>query len=59
VYDNYRPVQGIMTPFSVTRFYNGEMSNQRFLHEVTYNKGLSDSLFEASVTQDANPPAPR
>ncbi len=54
VYDNYRPVQGIMTPFSVTRYYNGDMSNQRFLHSVEYNKGLSDSLFEASITYDPN-----
>ena len=46
VYDAYRPVQGIMTPFSVTRFYNGDMSNQRFLSTVTYNQNLSDSLFE-------------
>jgi hypothetical protein len=59
VYDNYRPVQGIMTPFSVTRFYNGDMANQRFLHAVSYNKGLSDSLFEASITYDPNKPAPR
>jgi hypothetical protein len=56
VYDNYRPVQGIMTPFSVTRFYNGDMSNQRFLHSVTYNTGLKDSLFEASITYDPNKP---
>lgn len=48
VYDNYRPEQGIMTPFSVTRFYNGDMSNQRFLTAVSYNQGLSDSLFEAA-----------
>jgi len=54
VFDNYRLVQGIMTPFSVTRFYNGDMSNQRFLHSVTYNKGLSDSLFEANITYDSN-----
>jgi hypothetical protein len=54
VYDNYRPVQGIMTPFSVTRFYNGDMSNQRFINSVTYNKGLSDSLFHASITYDPN-----
>jgi len=59
VFDNYRPVEGIMTPFSVTRFYNGEMSSQRFLHTVSYNKGLSDSLFAASATYDANRPAPR
>jgi len=54
VYDSYRPVQGIMTPFSVTRFYNGDMSNQRFINTVTYNKGLSDSLFEASITYEPN-----
>jgi len=52
VYDNYRPVQGIMTPFSITRLYNGDMANQRFLHSVEYNKGLNDSLFEASITYD-------
>jgi hypothetical protein len=49
VFDNYRPVQGIMTPFSITRFYNGDMSNQRFLTSVSFNQGLSDSLFQASV----------
>lgn len=52
VYDGYRAVQGIMTPFSVTRFSNGDMSNQRFLHEVSYNTGLKDSLFDASITYD-------
>ncbi len=58
VYDNYRQVQGIMTPFDITRFYNGDMSNQRFLTSVEYNKGLSDSLFTASVSYDPNrPPA--
>lgn len=57
VYDNYRPVQGIMTPFSVTRFYNGDMASQRFLHAVTYNKGVNDSLFDASATYDATRPA--
>jgi hypothetical protein len=57
VYDNYRPVGGIMTPFSVTRFYNGDMSNQRFLHSVVYNKGLSDTLFDATISY--SPPAGR
>ena len=52
VYDNYRPVQGVMTPLSVTRFYNGDMSNQRFLNSVSYNKGLNDSMFWADVTYD-------
>jgi hypothetical protein len=56
VYDNYRPVQGIMTPFDVTRFYNGDMSNQRFMTSVEYNKGLSDPLFTAAVSYDPNHP---
>jgi hypothetical protein len=59
VYDNYRPVQGVMTPISVTRFYNGDMSSQRFLNSVSYNKGLSDSMFAADVNYDPNKPPPR
>ena len=59
VYDNYRPVQGVMTPFSVTRFYNGDMSNQRFLNSVSYNKGLADSMFTADVTYDPYKTAPK
>jgi hypothetical protein len=59
VFDNYRPVQGVMTPFSVTRFYNGDMSSQRFLSSVNYNKGLSDSLFAADVNYDPLKDAPR
>ncbi len=54
VYDNYRPVQGVMTPYSVTRFYNGDMSGQRFLNSVSYNQGLNDSIFMANATYDPN-----
>jgi hypothetical protein len=59
IYDNYRPVEGVMTPYSVTHFYNGDMSGQRFLNGIHYNTGLNDSLFNASVTYNANQPAPR
>jgi hypothetical protein len=59
LYDAYRPTQGIMTPYSVTRFYNGEMSNQRFLNNVTYNDALNDSLFDAKTTYDPNTLPPR
>jgi hypothetical protein len=59
VYDNYRPVQGVMTPFSVTRFYNGDMSSQRFLNSVSYNQGLSDSMFAANTTYDPYKTAPK
>jgi len=58
VYDAYRPEQGIMTPYSISRFYNGDMSNQRFLNTVTYNTGLNDSMFQAKTTYDpTTPPA--
>jgi hypothetical protein len=59
IYDAYRPTQGFMTPYSITRFYNGEMSNQRFLNSVTYNSGLNDSMFDAKTTYDPNTLPPR
>lgn len=57
IYDAYRNVQGIMTPFSITRFYNGDMSAQRFLHTVKYNQGLGDDLFAAQTSMEASAPA--
>ena len=36
-----------MTPYRITAFYNGDMSGQRFLNSVSYNKGLGDSMFDA------------
>jgi hypothetical protein len=50
VYDAYRPTQGIMTPYSVTRFYNGDMANQRFLNSVSYNGAVNDAMFDAKAT---------
>ena len=46
IFDNYRSVQNIMTPFDVTRVYNGEMSAQSFMTTASYNQGLSDNLFD-------------
>ena len=46
IFDNYRPVQNIMTPFDTTRLFNSEMSAQSFLPGASYNQGLSDSLFD-------------
>jgi hypothetical protein len=52
LYDNYRPVGSVKTPFSITRVLNGDMSNQRFLNSVSFNTGLNDSLFDASITYE-------
>lgn len=51
-YDNYRRVQGVMTPFSITRYKNGETQNQRFINEVSFNQGLAESMFQATVGYD-------
>ncbi|HEY0760201.1 MAG TPA: hypothetical protein VGD59_13195 [Acidisarcina sp.] len=45
-FDDYHAVNGIPTPFTVTRFHNGDMTNQRFLYRASYNTGLSDTLFD-------------
>jgi hypothetical protein len=52
IYDLYKPVDGIMTPHSITRNLNGEMSMQRFINTVRYNMQLPESTFEAKVNYD-------
>jgi hypothetical protein len=49
IYDNYREAQGVETPFTLTRFFNGEMTSQRFLTSVTYNQGLADGKFQLDL----------
>ncbi len=46
VFGNYKPVQGVQTPFSVVQYHNDEMSGQRFLTAAAYNTSLAPSLFE-------------
>ncbi|HVM94453.1 MAG TPA: hypothetical protein VMT67_16650 [Terriglobales bacterium] len=57
VFDHYKPVDGIMTPTSFTRYFNGEMSQQRFIATAKYNMNLPETMFDANVTYD--PEAPR
>jgi hypothetical protein len=56
IYDSYKLVQGIWTAHSITRYYNGETSQQRFVATASYNQKLPDSLFDASVTYDPKAP---
>jgi hypothetical protein len=53
-YDNYKPVQGIMTPYTLSRYYNGDLVSERFLSKVKYNDELADSLFDASLKPPSN-----
>ncbi len=45
MYDNYRLVDGVQTPFLLTSTRNGKMYSQRFLNAVSYNNRFPDSLF--------------
>jgi hypothetical protein len=53
IFDNYRPIQNIMTPFDTTRVFNGEMSAQTFLTNASYNHGLSDTLFDPQAANSS------
>ncbi len=46
VFSNYKPMQGVQTPFSVVNYLNGEMSSQRFITSVNFNVALAPTLFE-------------
>jgi len=52
IYDLYKPVDDVMTPHSITRKFNGEMSLQRFINTIKYNLQLPESAFEARVNYD-------
>jgi hypothetical protein len=56
IFDNWRPEQGIMTPYSTLRTHNGDTNNQRFITGVRYNVGVADSMFQATITYDPNKP---
>ena len=53
IFDNYRPIQNIMTPFDTTRVFNSEMSAQTFLTNASYNQDLSDSLFDPQTANSS------
>ncbi|HEX4786072.1 MAG TPA: hypothetical protein VH350_17160 [Candidatus Sulfotelmatobacter sp.] len=54
VYDDYKPVAGIMAPYNLTRYFNGDMASQRFLHEVTINQGLDQAMFDPNSHYNPN-----
>ena len=44
-YDDYHPVQGIPTALSISRFHNGDMTDQEFINRVEYNPALPPNAF--------------
>ena len=45
-FDDYHAVQGIETPYAITRLHNGDMTGQRFVTKVAYNLNLPADLFD-------------
>ena len=39
-FDNYHTIQGFPTPFSITHFHNGEMTQQYYVLRAVYNQEL-------------------
>jgi hypothetical protein len=48
-FDNYRLIQGIQSPTTITRYKNNIMTGQKFISTVSYNTGIPDSKFDLSV----------
>ena len=45
IYDNWRMVQGINTPYSTALKHNGDIVRQQFLSAITYNNRPPESIF--------------
>lgn len=54
IYDNYRPVQGLMVPYNFTRYFNGDMAAERFLNSFTCNQGLNPAMFDSNSGYSPN-----
>lgn len=49
IYGNYRTVQGIATPYTITTKRDGEVSGQNFLTHVEYNTAFQPGFFDAAA----------
>ena len=49
-YDNYRVVNGIATPYSITEYHNGEMTRELFLLGAEYDRSLPADEFDPQAT---------
>ncbi len=48
-YDDYHIVDGLPTPFSITRFKNDEMTRQYFIDKVQYNQDLGADFWDVDA----------
>lgn len=45
-YDDYHTIQGFPTPFTITRFHDGQMSHQFFVLRAVYNQALPPDFWD-------------
>ena len=45
-YDDYHLVDGLPTAYTITRYHNGDMTNQRFLYHAGYDIPLTPDMFD-------------
>jgi hypothetical protein len=45
-YTDYHPIQGLPTPFTISRYRNGDLATQRFFTKIEYNTGIPSDLFD-------------
>jgi hypothetical protein len=48
-YDDYHTIQGLPTPFTITRYHNGDMASQTFFTKVEYDVDLTPDTFDPNV----------
>jgi hypothetical protein len=48
-YDDYHTVQGIPTPYTITRYHNGDMASQTFYTKFEYNINLPPGTFDPNI----------
>ena len=49
-YDDYHTFNGISSPFSIARYHNGDMTNQRFMYNVIYGGAIPPEMFDVDAT---------
>lgn len=59
IYGNYRTVQGIATPYTVTNKRDGEISGQTFLTHAEYNLTFQPNFFDAAANYNPETYNPR
>ena len=53
-FDGYRLVQGVMTPFGFTRYFNGDMQTERFITAVTFSQHMDQAMFDPNSGYNPN-----